>query len=102
NRDYALQTLRAAVDGGAARLVLCDTNGGSLPGWITRVVQEVRQHFGDKVQLGIHTHNDGGLAVANSLAAVEAGCVQVQGTINGIGERCVNVALTTVDAYLRR
>jgi len=101
NPDYALQTLRAAVEGGAARLVLCDTNGGSLPGWVSQAVRQVREALGPNVQLGIHTHNDGGLAVANALAAVEAGAVQVQGTINGIGERCGNVDLLTVVANLK-
>jgi 2-isopropylmalate synthase len=102
NPDYALQTLRAAIEGGASRLILCDTNGGSLPGWVSRVVTEVGQALSDyRGGLGIHTHNDSGLAVANSLAAVEAGCIQVQGTINGIGERCGNVDLTTVVANLR-
>ncbi|MEX0744659.1 MAG: citramalate synthase, partial [Phycisphaeraceae bacterium] len=93
NPDYALATLQAALDGGAQRLVLCDTNGGSLPGWVTQVVGDVRAALGADVKLGIHTHNDGGLAVANTLAAVVAGCMQVQGTINGIGERCGNVDL---------
>jgi len=101
NPDYAVQALQAALDGGAARLVLCDTNGGSLPGWITQVVRELIEKLGSHVKLGIHTHNDSGLAVANSLAAIEAGCVQVQGTINGIGERCGNVDLTTVIANLK-
>jgi 2-isopropylmalate synthase len=101
NRDYALQTLRAALDGGATRLVLCDTNGGSLPEWIGNVIDELHAEFGHEVKLAIHTHNDGGLAVANALAAVEHGCVQVQGTINGIGERCGNVDLTTVIANLQ-
>ncbi|MEX0774715.1 MAG: citramalate synthase [Phycisphaeraceae bacterium] len=101
NAEYALATLRAALEGGAERLVLCDTNGGSLPGWVTQAVAEVRQALGPQVQIGIHTHNDGGLAVANTLAAVDAGAVQVQGTINGIGERCGNVDLTTVIANLK-
>jgi 2-isopropylmalate synthase len=109
NPDYALQTLSAAVEGGATRLVLCDTNGGSLPAWVTSAVNDVQafiarmhgDYFRGGGGLGIHVHNDGGLAVANSLAAVEAGCVQVQGTINGIGERCGNVDLTTVAANLR-
>ncbi|MFP4145494.1 MAG: citramalate synthase [Phycisphaeraceae bacterium] len=103
NRDYALATLRAALEGGAARLVLCDTNGGSLPGWIDQVVGELTAELSPafpELALGIHTHNDGGLAVANSLAAVEAGAVQVQGTINGIGERCGNVDLITAAANL--
>lgn len=106
NREYALATLRAAAEGGATRLVLCDTNGGSLPGWIAQVVGEVRNYFSDlkfdiSDRLAIHPHNDAGLAVANALAAVDAGCVQVQGTINGIGERCGNVDLITVIANLR-
>lgn len=103
NPQYALQTLQAALDGGADRLVLCDTNGGSLPAWIHQAASEVtaslKSHT-SSLKLGIHTHNDAGLAVANSLAAVEAGAVQVQGTINGIGERCGNVDLTTVVANL--
>lgn len=103
NAPYALQTLRAAAEGGATRLILCDTNGGSLPTWIHRVVTEVTQALGDVngVRLGIHTHNDSGLAVATALAAVEAGCTHVQGTINGIGERCGNADLTTIIANLR-
>ena len=102
NSAYALETLRAAVDGGAGRLILCDTNGGSLPDWVNRVVAEVAQALpGFGGGLGIHTHNDSGVAVANSLVAVEAGCVQVQGTINGIGERCGNADLSTVAANLR-
>ncbi len=174
NPDYATQTLQAALDGGATRLVLCDTNGGSLPAWVVRAIVELTAKLGldampcsdsppsqggarggsrpqpdcapsDSVRptlpqplpkregsspahpltpspahpregsspahtltpspahpaLGIHVHNDGGLAVANSLAAVEAGAVQVQGTINGIGERCGNVDLLSVAANLR-
>jgi len=113
NRDYAMQTLLAALQGGASRLILCDTNGGSLPSWITQVVTEVlaelvKAHpdFADPTNLanrglGIHCHNDSGLAVANSLAGVQAGAIQVQGTINGIGERCGNVDLTTVVANLQ-
>ncbi len=103
NPDYALDTLRAAIEGGATRLILCDTNGGSLPDWIRQVVTETAQSLGDldHVTLGIHTHNDSGLAVANTLVAVDAGCTQVQGTINGVGERCGNADLTTVIANLR-
>lgn len=109
NPDYALQTLDAAIRGGATRLVLCDTNGGSLPGQITQIVEDVQRHLassrtpkrqGPAPALAIHVHNDGGLAVANSLAAVDAGCIQVQGTINGIGERCGNVDLLTIAANL--
>lgn len=101
NREYTLATLRAAVEGGAVRLVLCDTNGGSMPEWVAHVVDAVRAEFGDDLQIGIHTHNDSGLAVANSLAAIHRGAVQVQGTINGIGERCGNVDLITMVANLR-
>ncbi len=105
NPDYALQTLQAALDGGATRLVLCDTNGGSLPAWVSQVVHEVKVNS-EKWQvktdglLAVHPHNDSAVAVANALAAVEAGCVQVQGTINGIGERCGNVDLIPVVANL--
>jgi len=109
NRDYALQTLAAAVEGGASRLVLCDTNGGTLPAFVREAVNDVQAWLSARTpdlgprtpSLAIHTHNDSGLAVANSLAGVETGCVQVQGTINGIGERCGNVDLTTVAANLR-
>ena len=103
NAEYALKTLQAAVDGGATRLILCDTNGGSLPDWIHRVVTEVASALADvpKAKLGIHTHNDCGLAVANSLVGVEAGAVQVQGTINGLGERCGNADLNTIIANFR-
>ena len=100
NPDYAIAALRAALDGGATRLILCDTNGGSLPKWIGQVVDHVRNTFADFDGLGIHTHNDCGLAVANSIAAVEAGACHVQGTINGLGERCGNVDLTTLAATL--
>jgi 2-isopropylmalate synthase len=93
--SYALATLRSAVEGGADTLVLCDTNGGSLPWEIEAVVREVRSVFPD-VPLGIHAHNDGGMAVANSLAAVRAGATHVQGTINGYGERCGNANLCTL------
>eukprot|EP00667_Euglena_gracilis_P005618 EG_transcript_5664 len=101
NPEYALQTLKAALDGGATRLILCDTNGGSLPSDITKAIAALRQALGPDVQLGIHVHNDGGLAVANTLQAVQDGVVQVQGTINGIGERCGNVDLITVVPNLR-
>ncbi len=103
NRDYALQTLRAALDGGATRLVLCDTNGGSWLGRIEQFVQAVHDELNLEklgVGIGIHTHNDGGLATANSIVAVRAGAVQVQGTVNGIGERCGNVDLITVAAHI--
>ncbi len=102
NPEYAIETLRAAAGAGATHLVLCDTNGGTLPERIAEVTAAAIEGTKDfaKVQIGIHTHNDGELAVANSLAAVDAGAVQVQGTINGIGERCGNADLISVMANL--
>lgn len=97
---YALETLRAAVRGGARTLVLCDTNGGSLPDHVAAGVRAARAALGEAVELGIHPHDDGGLAVANALAAVAAGARHVQGTVNGYGERCGNVDLLTVLATL--
>jgi 2-isopropylmalate synthase len=94
NREYALAVLRAAAEAGADWLVLCDTNGGSLPDGIAAAVREVVDAFG--VPVGIHAHNDGSLAVANSLAAVAAGATQVQGTINGYGERVGNANLCSI------
>ena len=91
---YALETLRAAIRGGAETLVLCDTNGGSMPWQIAEATRAVRQALGHP--LGIHAHNDTETAVANSLAAVSEGAVQVQGTINGYGERCGNANLCSV------
>lgn len=91
---YALATLTAAAEAGADVLVLCDTNGGTLPSRVYRIVQEVCARFDRPI--GIHSHNDGGCAVANALMAVEAGARHVQGTINGIGERCGNADLTSV------
>jgi 2-isopropylmalate synthase len=94
NRDYALATLQAAADAGADWLVLCETNGGKLPWEVEEIVREVRQHI--STPLGAHCHNDSGCGVANSLAAVRGGCTQVQGTINGYGERVGNANLTTI------
>jgi 2-isopropylmalate synthase len=94
NPEYALQTLRAAQDAGASVVILCDTNGGTLPDDIAAAVEVVRRQL--RVQLGIHCHNDSDVAVANTLAAVAKGATQVQGTINGIGERCGNVDLVSV------
>jgi 2-isopropylmalate synthase len=99
NPEYALQTLRAAHDAGAAVLILCDTNGGTLPDEIAERVEAVRKALPDAA-LGIHCHNDCDVAVANSLAAVAHGATQVQGTINGIGERCGNADLVSVIANL--
>ena len=99
NREYALKTLRAAKDAGAVTLVLCDTNGGSMPEFVADAVDTVKREVGGMV--GIHTHNDAGLAVANALAAVRAGSDHVQGTINGVGERCGNMDLITLIANLQ-
>ena len=100
NAAYAIRTLHAAQAGGATRLILCDTNGGAMPDWIDQAVRRVREQLGADVALGIHTHNDAGVAVANALTAVAAGCMHVQGTINGVGERCGNADLTTLAANL--
>jgi 2-isopropylmalate synthase len=94
NPAYALETLKAARDGGAETLVLCDTNGGSLPQEIKELVELVKSHL--DVPLGIHVHNDGEMAVANSIVAVQAGVTHVQGTINGYGERCGNANLCSI------
>lgn len=93
--DYALATLEAAVAGGADTLALCDTNGGSMPSEVERITRIVHERMPD-MRLGIHAHNDGGLATANTLAAVTAGAVHVQGTMNGYGERCGNANLCTL------
>lgn len=94
NPEYALATLRAAERAGASVVVLCDTNGGCLPHEIRAGVEAARRAI--EGPLGIHTHNDGELGVANTLVAVDAGCVHVQGTINGIGERCGNANLVSI------
>lgn len=92
--EYALSTLLAAEEAGADTIVLCDTNGGTMPTEISEIVTVVRKAL--RVPLGIHAHNDSGVAVANSLMAVEAGAAQVQGTVNGYGERCGNADLCVV------
>jgi 2-isopropylmalate synthase len=93
--EYALTTLEKALAGGAECLVLCDTNGGNLPRTIQEIIGAVKNRF-PKVPFGIHVHNDSDLAVANSLVAVEMGAAQVQGTINGVGERCGNADLVSI------
>jgi len=98
NPEFALAVLAAAEEAGAERLVLCDTNGGTLPHDVARIVREVRERA--SVPLGVHVHNDTGCAVANSLVAVEAGVYQVQGTINGYGERTGNADLVPIAANL--
>ncbi len=96
NPDYALSCLTAAHEAGARWIVLCDTNGGTLPGEVSQITQAVIAHGIPGDRLGIHTHDDTGNAVANTLAAVEAGARQIQGTLNGLGERCGNANLTTL------
>src|SRR5260370_1562671 len=98
NPEYAVQPLRAAQDAGAAAVILCDTNGGTLPEKVAERVEAVRRAL--RVELGIHCHNDCDVAVANTLAAVARGATQVQGTVNGIGERCGNADLVSVVANL--
>lgn len=95
NPEYALATLKAAAAGGADCLVLCDTNGGSLPFELAEIIPEVRRLLPD-IELGIHAHNDSEVAVANSLIAVRCGITHVQGTINGFGERCGNANLVSI------
>jgi len=99
NRDYALEVLRTAYGAGAEVIALCDTNGGMLPGWVADVVHDVVDTTG--VRVGIHCHNDTGCAVANTLAAVDAGASHVQGCINGYGERTGNADLISVVANLQ-
>jgi 2-isopropylmalate synthase len=106
NPGYTTKTIEAAVAGGADVIALCDTNGGSLPHEIeeiTKTIKEVidRAAAGKKVDIGIHTHNDANLAVANSITAVRAGATMVQGTINGYGERCGNADLTSIIPILQ-
>jgi 2-isopropylmalate synthase len=93
---YALRCLRAAAEAGAEAVVCCDTNGATLPTRVAAAVGEVVATLGDAVEVGIHTHNDAECAVANSLVAVEAGARQVQGTLNGYGERCGNANLVSI------
>jgi 2-isopropylmalate synthase len=99
NPDYAIECLKTAQEGGADWIVLCETNGGRLPGEIREALTQVNRAV--KTPLGIHCHNDGELAVANTLTAVEMGVTQVQGTINGFGERCGNMNLISVIANLQ-
>ena len=99
NPEYAIETLRAAEKGDADCIVLCDTNGGTMPWEIEKILADVKKRI--STPLGIHVHNDSGLAVANSLYAVKAGCTMVQGVVNGYGERCGNANLTTIAADLK-
>lgn len=99
NPEYALKTIEAAQRGGADTIVFCDTNGGSMPDEVRRIIEEILPQV--HVPTGIHTHNDCGLALANSLVAVQAGVSMVQGTVNGYGERCGNVDLVAVIGNLQ-
>jgi 2-isopropylmalate synthase len=110
NPDYALKTLIAAMNAGAEFIVLCDTNGGTLPVEITSIIETVQKTLSTQynakenslpVKIGIHTHNDSGLAVANTIQAVQSGAIMVQGTINGYGERCGNADLTSIIPILQ-
>jgi len=96
---YALQTLLVAQNAGASYIILCDTNGGALPDDISRIIKSIKPKL--KAPIGIHCHNDAGLAIANSLTAVAAGATMVQGTINGYGERCGNADLIPIIANLK-
>ena len=96
NPQYALSTLKTAIEAGAEWLVLCDTNGGSLPFEISQIVKALRKEIDSSIKIGIHTHNDCDLAVANAIAAVKEGVTMVQGTINGYGERCGNANLCSL------
>jgi 2-isopropylmalate synthase len=96
---YAVETLKAAIRGGAETVVLCDTNGGTMPWEVEHIIQELKSTL--VYPFGIHTHNDSDCAVINSLIAVREGAIQVQGTINGVGERCGNVNLISVIANLQ-
>ncbi len=98
NPDYAAKTIQAAAEAGAMRVVMCDTNGGSLPEEVSQLTEAAKEAV--SVPLGIHTHNDSELAIANTLASVDAGSTQVQGTINGLGERCGNADLISTAANL--
>lgn len=99
NSDYAIKTVQAAINGGADLIVLCDTNGGTLPYEIQKIMKETMPYL--NLPVGIHAHNDCGLALANSLMAVQCGATMVQGTINGYGERCGNVDLISIIGNLQ-
>ncbi|MBU1122607.1 MAG: citramalate synthase [Candidatus Omnitrophota bacterium] len=100
NPEYALKTITAALDAGTDLVVFCDTNGGTLTWEMKKIVSEVKEKIGQN-QFGIHCHNDLGLAVANSISCIEEGCVQIQGTINGYGERCGNADLIPIIGILQ-
>lgn len=99
NSEYTLKTLAAAIDGGCDRIIFCDTNGGTLPRDLKTAIEEVKRNF--SINMGIHCHNDLGLAVANSIEALNSGCTQIQGTFNGYGERCGNADLVTIAGIVK-
>jgi len=99
NSGYAIKTILAAQEAGADCIIFCDTNGGTLPSQVKNVVTDVKKRL-INIPIGIHTHDDLGMSVANSITAIEAGCVQVQGTFNGLGERCGNANLGTIIGIL--
>ncbi|MEA2398477.1 MAG: 2-isopropylmalate synthase [Thermoleophilaceae bacterium] len=101
DRDYALRCLRAAVEAGAETVAICDTNGATLPDEVARATRAAADELAQHATIGIHAHDDAGCGVANTLLAVDAGARQVQGTINGYGERCGNANLTTIVADLQ-
>ncbi|MEF3253946.1 MAG: citramalate synthase, partial [Deferribacterales bacterium] len=100
NKEYAIKTLKAAIDAKADCLVLCDTNGGTMPDELVQIINEVKEAIGN-YPLGIHCHNDSDCAVANSILAVKNGIIHVQGTINGYGERCGNANLCSIIPNLK-
>ena len=101
NAEYAVQTLRVAMDAGAERLILCDTNGGTLPTEVSEIVKQIKEDLGENAVIGIHSHNDTDTAVASALSAIEAGAQQVQGCINGYGERTGNANMISVIGNLK-
>jgi 2-isopropylmalate synthase len=98
NPQYSVKTLQRAERAGAYSIILCDTNGGMMPWQISAIIKKVKTRI--RTQLGIHCHNDSGVGIANSLIAARAGCAQVQGTVNGLGERCGNADILAIIANL--
>ena len=101
NAEYAVQALRVAMDAGAERLIVCDTNGGTLPSEVAGIVKQIKKDIGEDAVIGIHSHNDTDTAVASALSAVESGAYQVQGCINGYGERTGNANMISVIGNLK-
>jgi|TARA_B110000263_G_scaffold62535_2_gene53723 2-isopropylmalate synthase len=101
NAEYAVQALRVAMDAGAERLILCDTNGGTLPSEVAEIVKQIKEDLGEDAVIGIHSHNDTDTAVASALSAIEAGAYQVQGCINGYGERTGNANMVSIIGNLK-